>query len=443
MGGKDEIRVRFAPSPTGYLHIGNARTALLNFLFARQGGGRFFLRIDDTDKARSGEDYVRAIKEDLRWLGIVADETARQSERMALYDRAAETLKERGFLYPCYETEEELALKRRALIAAKKPPIYDRAALKLSSAERAASERAGRASYWRFRLSGEVRFVKDLIAGEIRVDLASQSDPVLIRRDGRFLYHLPSVVDDMDMGISHVIRGEDHLTNSAAHCEIAEALGGAPPFFGHHGLIADSSGRSFSKRMGDASLRSLREEGVEAEALRRFLSGFGGDGGDGGLFRLGSVSGGVLRFDRRRLAALSESVVRGMSYEAARPRLAALGVGGGAAFWDVVSGNLASMADAVLWWRVVSGEVELVVSDGDLDFVAVAARLLPSPPWGEGVWGDWTARVGMETGRRGRGLFLPLRLALTGLAEGPDMARLVLLMGHDRVRLCLERACSR
>ena len=361
---------------------------------------------------------------------------------MALYQKAAETLKDKGHLYPCYETEQELAIKRKRLMAAGKPPIYDRASRDLSEEARAKIEKEGAKPHWRFLLSGKPRVFKDIIGGEMRVDLASQSDPVLIRQDGAFLYHLPSVVDDMALGITHVIRGEDHLTNTALHCELAEALGGVPPRFAHHSLIMDASGQRFSKRMKSASVRFLREEGIEAEALRMFLLDMGMSSRFSEKdFNLEHVARAPLRFEMKALLPLNASCLRAMPPEEAKRRLLALGIrfeseAQAQSFWNAIRGNITLMKEAGFWWEVVVGRVKPDIDDPL--FIQKAAALLPAPPWSESVWKDWIQALQKATGRKGKDLFLPLRLALTGQGEGPDMKSLLPLIGFEKVRARLK-----
>ena len=439
------VKVRFAPSPTGYLHIGNARPALLNWLFALREGGRFVLRIDDTDVERCRDDYRQAIEEDLGWLGIRPHEIHRQSERTAIYDAAVERLKAAGRLYPCYETAEELDRRRGLQRKRGLPPIYDRAALKLSDAERAALEAAGRKPHWRFRLDGGVVSWNDVIRGEERVDTASVSDPILVREDGTYLYTLPSVVDDLDMGITHVIRGEDHVTNTGVQIDIMRALGGRVPTFAHANLLATTDGEAFSKRTGALSLRTLRAEGYEAMAIAA-IAVLTGTSDQVHAYRdldelaahaeLAHVTRSTARFDPHELDALNARIVHQLGFADVADRLADLGVGGGEAFWLAVRDNLAKVAEAAAWWAVVTGPV--AAAPDDKDFVAAARALLPEEPWDEATWGLWTKAVGAATGRKGRDLFMPLRRALTGLDHGPELKRLLPLIGRRNTSVRLS-----
>jgi glutamyl-tRNA synthetase len=435
--------VRFAPSPTGLLHVGNARTAVLNALFAKKDGGKFLLRIDDTDRERSKPEYEAAILTDMAWLGIAHDLFARQSERSADYDAAAARLMASGHLYPAYETPEELDRKRKRQIAMKRPPVYDRSSLKLSADDRAKLEAEGRKPHWRFRLSHTRVRWHDLLRGEVEIDTANLSDPVLIRADGSYLYTLPSVVDDVALAVTHIIRGEDHVTNTAAQIEIFAALGAPIPAFAHFPLLIGAGGEALSKRLGSLSLASLRDDGVEPLALASYLAKTGtSDAVDlkpsldvlAAEFAFEKIGRAPARFDPAELSTLNAKFLHGLSYDAAAPRLAALGIPGGAAFWEAVKPNLTRFADAVDLWRLVDGPVTPVIEDAGL--AQTAAALLPEEPWGEETWPAWTKAVSAAAGVKGRALYHPLRLALTGLEHGPELKKLLPLIGHAK---CLSR----
>jgi len=431
--------VRFAPSPTGLIHIGNARTALLNFLYARTRGGSFVLRWDDTDVERSKREYADAIAEDLAWLGIVPTRVERQSERVAVYEAAVAKLKALGRLYPAWETPDELERRRRRQMARGLPPVYDRAALKLSSQEIAAFEAEGRRPHWRFKLDGRAIAWDDGVRGPQTVDTASLSDPVLVRADGSFLYTLPSVVDDIDMGVTDVIRGEDHVTNTAVQIEIFEALGGPVPRFAHHNLLATTTGEALSKRLGSLSIRSLREAGYEAMTVASIAVLIGSSeevhayasldelSAHAGL---SAMSRSTAKFDPHELDTINARLVHHLAYDGVRDRLEALGADLGEAFWLAVRDNLAKVADVVEWAEVVRSDTVAVKGDGEGDFLAEAARLLPEEPWDETTWGTWTKAIQAATGRKGKALFLPLRLALTGRDHGPEMKRLLPIIGR-------------
>ena len=433
--------VRFAPSPTGRIHIGNARTALLNWLFARRRGGRFILRFDDTDVERSRPEFADAIEVDLAWLGIRPDLVRRQSERLTIYDGAARRLRDLGRLYPCYETAEELDRRRKRQQALGRPPIYDRAALRLTPEERAELEAQGRRPHWRFRLEPTIVRWSDLVRGESHIDSGSLSDPVLQREDGSYLYTLPSVVDDIDLGVTHVIRGEDHVTNTAVQIQIFETLAGRAPMFGHHNLLTDTSGGGLSKRSGALSIASLRESGVEALAAAALAVLVGSADSVRPIasldelaagFELSQLSHASARFDEAELRALSARTLHQSPFEAVRDRLAALGIAGPAAetFWTVTRGNLTRLDEARDWWEVVQGDVAPVVEDAA--FLKVAAATLPPEPWDAATWVAWTSTLKRATGRKGRDLFHPLRMALTGRESGPELAALLPLIGRAR-----------
>jgi glutamyl-tRNA synthetase len=433
--------VRFAPSPTGLIHIGNARTALLNALFSRREGGTFILRFDDTDLERSKPEYASAIEADLNWLGIPPDITVRQSERFALFDAVADRLRRAGRLYACYETPDELEFRRKRQLARGLPPIYDRAGLQLSAEDRVRLEAEGRRPHWRFRLDHGTVVWTDMIRGESHVDVASLSDPVLVREDGTYLYTLPSVADDIDLRITHVIRGEDHVTNTAVQIQIFEALGSAAPDFGHHNLLTTASGEGLSKRLGHLSLTGLREAGLEPQAVASLAVLVGSAEAVRPIAELDElarlidfahISRAPAKFDELELEHLNARLVHEMDYEAVRDRLAALGVGGGEAFWLAVRTNLTKVADAAQWWSVVQGPIAPVIED--VAFIGQAAQVLPPEPWDGSTWKIWTEAVKATTGAKGRALFMPLRRALTGLDHGPELANLLPLIGSERAR---------
>ena len=436
------VTVRFAPSPTGRIHIGNARTAILNWLFARKAGGRFILRYDDTDLDRSTREFADGIADDLAWLGLSPDAVYRQSERFALYDAAADKLRVDGRLYACYETAEELDYKRKRQLARHQPPVYDRTGLTLSDEDRARLEAEGRKAHWRFKLDQREVVWTDLVRGETRIDTASLSDPVLIREDGSYLYTLPSVVDDIEMGITHVIRGEDHVTNAAVQIEIFEALSGGSPGFAHHSLLVGSDGKGLSKRLGSLAIAEMREGGLEPMAVVSHGALIGTSeaiephtGMDTLLdaFDLSKLSRAPGRFDMAELENLNARIVHELAYADVAERLHALHADGGEAFWLAIRGNLTRVGEAEGWYSIVFGDAPGVVADEDREFISQAAHLLPPEPWDEATWKGWTDAAKDATGRKGKGLFMPLRLALTGQAHGPELAALLPLMGRRRV----------
>lgn len=434
------VRVRFAPSPTGRLHAGNIRTALINWLYARKAGGRFLLRLDDTDLERSSPEFAAAIEQDLRWLGLVWDEFARQSDRRPSYDAAVERLKEAGRLYPCFETPEELALKRKAQLAAGRPPIYDRAALALTDAERARFAAEGRRPHWRFRMSGETVAWSDLAHGPLEFLGRNLADPVLVRADGRLLYHLTSVVDDIELGVSHVIRGEDHIANTAEHIEMFRALGHEPPVFAHTPLLVGAGGEGLSKRAGSLTVAELRDQGIAPLALVSYLAKLGSaqaiEPRDDlatlvAEFDLAQLGRAAPRFDPRELERVDHEYLRRQPFPSVAALLADLGLQAvDAALWQAVRGNVVRLTDCRDWLAVRDGPIAPVIEEPG--FAAEAAAALPDEPLDPESWGRWTAALGAATGRKGKALFRPLRLALTGREHGPEMRNLLPLIGRAR-----------
>lgn len=433
--------VRFAPTPTGKLHVGNVRTALLNWLFAKGAGGRFILRIDDTDFQRSTKAFEAGIEGDLAWLGLIWDEKHNQSARQASYNEAAERLKAAGLLYPAFETEEELERKRKIAQARGRPPVYDRAALALSAQEIAALEAEGRRPHWRFKLSGARAEWVDRVRGQQSIDTASLSDPVLIREDGAFLYTLPSVVDDLDMGITDVVRGEDHVTNTGVQMEIFLALGGRAPGFAHFPLLVGAEGEALSKRLGSLSVESLREDGIEPIAVCAHLAKLGtSDPVEARAdlatlmqeFGWAKIGRAPARFDVEELGRVNAQALHALAYAEAKPRLAALGADLGEEFWLAVRANLKVFADVSEWAGVIEGAIQPVRPDPG--FALACADVLPVGTYTRDTWGQFIEAVKAKTGAKGKALFMPLRLALTGREHGPEMAPLFALIGEARAR---------
>lgn len=435
------MTVRFAPSPTGYLHIGNIRSALWNWLIARQAGGTFILRLDDTDRERSTEAFAAAIREDLAWLGVKPDRLERQSDRLHLYADAFARLQAAGLVYPAYETAEELDRRRKRQQARGLPPVYDRAALKLSDAERAALEAEGRRPHWRFRLSGTSVSWLDGVRGPSHVETSALSDPVLMREDGTVLYTFASVVDDIDMGVTDVIRGEDHVANTGVQIELFRALGSEPPRFAHHNLIVAAGGEEMSKRKGSLSVRSFREAGAEPSALAA-LAVLAGTSEPVRpvqtldeivpLVSLDKLSRAPSKFDPAEVMALTARTLHEMAYALAASRLDELGLppDKAEAFWKAVRGNLARFDDIRFWRGLVFGEAAGVIAEPD--YLEAAIAHLPPEPWDETTWSRWTEAVKQATGRKGKALFMPLRLALTGLEHGPELKALLPLLGRAK-----------
>lgn len=430
---------RFAPSPTGFLHVGNLRTALFNWLIARAAGGTFILRLDDTDAERSKPEFAEAIQEDLTWLGLTWDRIETQSARLGRYREAAETLRGKGRFYEVFETPGELDLKRKKQLNMGLPPVYDRAGLKLSEDDKAKLRAEGREGYWRFLLEQERIEWQDGILGPISIDAASVSDPVLIRADGQVLYTLASVVDDIDMGVTDIVRGSDHVTNTATQIQIIEALGGTPPRFAHHSLLTGPEGEALSKRLGHLSLRDLRKQGVEPFALLSLMARLGSsdpvelrtshaeliEGFD--IARFGAAP---TKFDPADLSLLTHRLLGQLPYEAVRERVLAAGVPEALAerFWLAVRDNLQVMADLGPWWKLFAEGAVPAVEPEDREFVEQAFAMLPGMPFDATTWGSWTEAVKAATGRKGKALYMPLRKAVTGREKGPEMAEVMPLL---------------
>lgn len=440
------VVTRFAPAPTGRLHVGNIRTAVHNWLWARKNGGRFLLRLDDTDRERSREEFAEGIREDLAWLGLVPDEEHRQSARFDRYDAALERLKESGRVYPAYETAQELELKRKVLLGRGKPPVYDRAALQLSDAERARLEAEGRRPHWRFRLDHD-RPIEwtDLIRGPQHFDPALLSDPVVRREDGSWLYMLPSTVDDAELGVTHVVRGEDHVTNTALQIQMFEALDAPVPAFAHEALLVGSEGK-LSKRLGSLGVDAMREAGIEPAALVAKLARIGTSLPVEPVvspealiesFDFSTFGRAPARFDLDELAGLSAKVVHVLPYEAVKDRLPE---GMGAADWEAIRPNLRAVAEAADWWQILHGHVEAKVPDEDRPVIAAAAEAAAAIDWSAEPWRQLVAIVKERTGRGGKPLFHPLRRALTGRDSGPEMAALLPLIGRGEALARLNAA---
>jgi glutamyl-tRNA synthetase len=442
------VVTRFAPSPTGHLHVGNVRAALHNWLLARRHGGRFLLRIDDTDAERSREEYVAAIRADLAWLGIVPRGEERQSARFALYEESFARLAAAGRVYPCWETPQELELKRKVQMGRGLAPVYDRAALAIPESERDRRIAAGEAPHWRFLLDHARPIAwEDGIRGAQRFDPAQMSDPVVRRADGSWLYMLPSVIDDVAMGVTDVLRGEDHVSNTAAQVQMFEALGAPLPRFAHEALLTGSEGK-LSKRLGSLGIAHFREVGIEPAALVALLARLGtSDPVDPSLdaealaasFDLAHFGRAPARFDEAELQRVNAAVVHALPFAGVADRLPE---GMDAAAWDAVRPNLSHLAEAGDWWRVVTGPVEApALSDEDRAYLAEAAAVL-ADVWGEDPWHALTGALKASTGRKGKALFLPLRLALTGIDHGPDMAALLPLIGQERALERLRAAAA-
>ncbi|MCT6880407.1 MAG: glutamate--tRNA ligase [Commensalibacter sp.] len=443
------MKLRFAPSPTGLMHVGNARLAVANALYARRFGGTFLLRIDDTDAERSKEEYVREIEKSLQWLGLSWDEFMRQSDRFDRYNQAIEQLKQSGRLYPCYETKQELDFKRELRRRQNKPPVYDRAMLKMTAEQRAAAEASGKKPHWRFLLSDQEINWDDKVMGRCRVKLPSISDPVMIKADGSVLYTLASVVDDLDTGITHIIRGEDHITNTGVQIDLIRALGGNAEkiTFAHLPLLLDESGGKLSKRFDSVSLRNLREDGLEPKAIVCYLASLGSSKDPQLMemdeltknFDLSHFSKSAARFDMQQLMVLNKKCLHTLPFDAIKNRLPHEIT---EAFWLAVRPNIDILSEVRYWWDLVHEDIIPIAEEADKPYLKQALELLPDLPWNEETWGMWTSALKDKTGRKGKDLFHPLRLALTREEKGPEMKGLLPLIGRDRVVKRLTEAAA-
>jgi len=436
------VRTRFAPSPTGYLHVGNARAALFCWLYARRHQGEFMLRLDDTDAERSTDAYADAIEEDLAWLGLDVDVRARQSERFARYDAVFAELQQAGRIYPCYETPDELELKRKRQLARGKPPVYDRAALALTAEECAALEAEGRQPHWRLKLSSRTVQWLDLVRGEQSIDCNSISDPVLRRADGSYLYTLPSVIDDIDFAVTHIVRGEDHVTNTATQIEIFEAMGAPLPHFAHFSLLQSVDGTGLSKRDGVLSLRDLRAMGLEAMSIISLIGRLGSADPVEAFdtpspliqsFDFNRLGRAPARFDVEELKRLNKKIIQEMPYAIASERLSQINMTVAENAWLAIRENLETLNDVAGLLAIIEGKVTPVIRAEDQEVISAAISALPQAPWDLDTWTVWTQAIKDETGRKGKALFMPLRLALTGLEHGPELRALLPLIGRERV----------
>ena len=433
--------VRFAPSPTGNIHIGNLRPALINWLFAKTHDGTFILRFDDTDQNRSKQEYMDNIREDLTWLGLTWDRIEQQSTRFDRYEAVAQELRDKDLLYACYETSEELDFKRKRQMARSMPPVYDRAALKLTADEIAAFEAEGRKPHWRFKMQQKIVVWQDLVRGEQHIDTGSLSDPVLIRADGTWLYTLASIIDDIDMGVTHIIRGEDHVANTGVQLEIFEALGAKFPTFGHHNLLVGKDGEGLSKRLGSLSIRELRERELEPMSVMSLSATIGSSNpvkpyadmaALSADFDISKLSRAAARFDADELINLNAKLLHEMDFADVKIRLADLGLEGDFAqnIWVATKANIVKFSDIKIWADIAQGKAKPIVAADDKQFIAAALELLPQGDYDETTWGTWTKAIKDATGRKGKNLFMPLRLALTGLDHGAELKTLLPIIGE-------------
>ena len=439
------VKVRFAPSPTGFLHVGNARTAVITWLFCRKMGGHFLLRIDDTDQERSKAEYEQAIEDGLLWLGLNWDEKANQKDRMDRYDEVIEKLKEDGRLYACYETPEELGLKRKTQLSRGLPPTYDRAGLDLTEDQIQKFESEGRKPHWRFKLNHAPIQWNDLIRGPVEFQGQDLSDPVVLREDGSPLYHLCSVIDDIDFAITHVVRGEDHVSNTATHVQMFEAISGQAPDFAHLSLISDAEGGKLSKRLGSLSVKAVKEEeGLEPMSVVSLMARLGTSDPIEAFtemtplidsFDFAKFSRSTPKFDPDELLRLNSKILHDTSFADIQTQLNKINLGDvDEAFWNAVRPNIERLEDIQEWWQVANGPVTPIIANDDTEFTAQAADLLPPSPWNEETWNIWIKNLKENTDRKGKSLFMPLRQALTGMDHGPELPALLPLLGPDKVK---------
>ena len=433
------VKVRFAPSPTGWMHIGNTRTAVFNWLLAKKLDGKFMLRIDDTDAVRSKKEYEDAIRDILVWLGLNWDEEARQSARTARYDEVVAKLKADGRIYACYETAEELEVMRKKLMTQGKPPIYDRGALKLTVGDIAKYEAEGRRPHYRFKLNPGIIEWDDLVRGHIKYEAENLADPVIIREDGSYLYHLPSVIDDFDFGITHIVRGEDHVTNTAAQIQMFEALGGKAPQFAHLPLLTGKEGK-LSKRLGSLGVRELRAEGIENMAICAFLAKLGTSEAIEPWDNLTDLAQSLdfsklgrsqPKFDEEELKLFNHKVVHQLRFTAVKNRLDV-----SEEFWEAVKGNLNTVEEAKIWQKVCYDTIEPIIEDNEL--CTKAAELLPDDLAADNAYSSWINVIKQNTDKKGKDLFHPLRMALTGLDNGPELKVLLKFIGYEKAKARLS-----
>ena len=435
-----KMKLRFAPSPTGNLHVGNARTALVNYLFSKCNNGEMLLRIDDTDPERSKTEYEENIKKDLNWLGIFWENTDRQSLRIDKYHNALNKLFEIGRTYRCYETPEELSLKRKAQLISGKPPVYDRQAMNLTEYDHQKFKSEGKLPHWRFKLIDQDVTWMDLIRGNCNYNMKSLSDPVIMREDGRPIYTLASVVDDIDHNITHIIRGEDHATNSAAQIQLFQALGSKSPTMGHLSLIAGSEGEGLSKRLGSLTLGELRKEGIESNALASLLARLGTSDPIVAFksmeeiikgFDLSKFSRNTAKFDVNELYFINKKSIRLLEYNDAKEKLKSLGLDASKEFWDLVSGNLNNLKQSMIWWEVIYGKIEPIIDNPEI--IKIAKENFPNDILDNSTWGIWSKKISNESGLKGKELFTTLRKAITSQEHGPELSKLLPVLGKEKI----------
>ena len=432
---------RFAPSPTGLLHIGNARSAVLNWAHIMNKGGEFILRIDDTDEQRSEKQYIDKIKEDLTWIGLNWSKTFNQSSRKKIYQEKITYLKKSKKIYPCFETPEELSLKRKNLLSQGKPPIYDRSSLKLSSSEISSLMSKGKKAHWRFKLNDEMIEWDDLIKGKISIDSKNLSDPILIREDGSLLYHLPSVIDDIEENITDIIRGEDHITNTAFHVLLFKTLGEKIPLFGHHPLLIDDTGKSLGKRLGSLSINQIKEQGFENITIINYLLSIGTSKNlskeiniNNAIknFDINNIGISSPRFSLDTLVSLNKDIIRSYDFINVKPKYLELKLDKvNEQFWNFVKNNINFFNESLDWYNIINSK-DIYIKESN-DIFKIAADLLPNEPYNLETWNNWIKLIQTKTSKKGKDIFMPIRIALTGKEKGPELKYLIPLLSREHI----------
>jgi len=435
------LRSRFAPSPTGLLHIGNARSAVLNWAYIKNRGGEFILRIDDTDKERSKKKYENDIKKDLSWLGISWNKTFNQSDRQNIYDKKIQELKDKKRIYPCFETQEELSLKKKSQLTSGKPPIYDRSSLKLTNKEIDELLKSGKKPHWRFKLHDSTIQWNDIIKGKISFESKNLSDPVLIRENGSLLYHLPSVIDDIEEEITNIIRGEDHITNTAFHIQIFEAFDSKIPSFGHHTFLTDNQGKGFGKRLGSLSIQKMKEDGFENITILNYLLSIGSSINltkeiliDSLIknFNIKSLSSSSPKFSIDVLRFLNKNILQKYNFLDVKNKFNESGINDvDENFWLFIQNNIEFFHECLEWRNIIFSTSSYNFDNPE--FLKEAALLLPDDPFTINTWDEWILLIKNKTGLKGKDLFMPLRKALTGKEKGPELKYLLPLLTKEKI----------
>ena len=437
------MKCRFAPSPTGLLHVGNVRSAKLNWAYAKKNNSKFILRIDDTDKSRSTKEFENKIKENLLWLGLDWDETFNQSSRADNYNSKIDDLKSKGYLYPCFESTEELSLKKKSLLSSGKPPIYDRSALLMSKDEINEKIKSGLTPHWRFKLDEGIISWNDLIKGEVKFDTKYLSDPILIRGDGSLLYHLPSVIDDIEENISHIIRGEDHISNTAYHIKIFMSLTSEPPKFAHHPFLTDESGKGFGKRIGSLSIENLKSDGFEEISIINYLLNIGSSEDIKpeiniqkliDSFDLKNISSSSSKFSNTVLRSLNSDVLKSYNFEQVINKIS-LKINGVdiEKLWNFSKNNIIFLKDIEIWLRAIDNVIQLNDYDIPEILINTAIENIPGEPFTTDTWNTWTKSISTKTGLKGKDLYMPLRLILTGKERGPELKNFLPLLDKQTI----------